>query len=54
MIKPECLVSMLFCAKMDDNEAILITGAERFSKHSGYGFNFTWAGDFKDETPRYR
>jgi poly(ADP-ribose) glycohydrolase len=41
---------MLFCAKMDDNEAIIITGAERFSNYSGYGGSFDWKSDHRDTT----
>ena len=29
-VSPECLVGMLFCEKMEDNEAIIIHGSERF------------------------
>jgi poly(ADP-ribose) glycohydrolase len=50
VIKPECLVSMLICAKMDDNEAIIIRGAERFSEYSGYGLSFEWRDDHQDKT----
>ena len=50
VIKPECLISMLFCAKMDDNEAIIIKGAERFSDYSGYGMSFQWKSDHRDKT----
>lgn len=51
LIKPECLCSILFCERMDDNESIIILGAERFSAHTGYSGNFEFCGDFKDETP---
>lgn len=44
MINPECLVSMLFCNEMDDDEAILICGAEQFSTYSGYGGKFQYTG----------
>jgi poly(ADP-ribose) glycohydrolase len=52
LIKPECLVSMLICPKMDENEAIIISGAERFTNFTGYAHSFRYAGDFVDETPR--
>eukprot|EP01090_Pellita_catalonica_P006967 TRINITY_DN1739_c0_g1_i1.p1 TRINITY_DN1739_c0_g1~~TRINITY_DN1739_c0_g1_i1.p1 ORF type:complete len:403 (+),score=60.27 TRINITY_DN1739_c0_g1_i1:341-1549(+) len=52
VIKPECLVSLLFCAKMDANETILITGAERFSSYAGYGRSMKYAGDYIDKVPR--
>lgn len=51
-IKPECLVSMLMCAKMEDNESIHITGAEQFSAYSGYARSFRYGGDVVDGTPR--
>ena len=35
MINPELIVGMLFMASMDDNEAIEIVGAERFSQYMG-------------------
>lgn len=44
MICPECLISCLVCEAMDDNEAILITGPEQFSKYTGYGRSFAWGG----------
>ena len=31
MINPECLVSILLCEEMEDEESILIVGAEQFS-----------------------
>ena len=44
VINPECLVSILFCDEMEDNEAILLCGAEQFSTYSGYGGNFNYEG----------
>lgn len=35
MINPELIVGMLFMASMEDNEAIEIFGAERFSQYMG-------------------
>jgi len=52
VIKPECLVTLLFCAKMEDIEAIIIHGAERFSKYSGYGACWKFAGDYVDDSER--
>ena len=31
MINPECLVSILLCEEMDDEESILLVGAEQLS-----------------------
>ena len=36
-VHPELYLSMLFCEVMDDNEAIVIVGAERVAEYSGYG-----------------
>jgi len=52
LIKPECLVTLLFCAKMEDTEVIFITGAQRFSDYYGYGGSFRYGGPHKDQTPR--
>lgn len=35
MINPELIAGMLFLASMEDNEAIEIVGAERFSNYTG-------------------
>ena len=42
---------MLFCENMEDNEAILIQGAEQFSEYRGYGGRFTYAGPYTDTNP---
>lgn len=42
---------MLVCERMEDNEAILIQGAEQFSKYSGYGGTFKYAGPHTDTNP---
>lgn len=49
-INPELLVAMMTMETMQDNEAIIIRGAERFSSYSGYGRTFKFTGDFKDES----
>jgi hypothetical protein len=46
LIKPECLVSMLFCTIMESREAIYILGAERYSSYSGYGWTMNFSGSF--------
>lgn len=48
MINPECIVSRLFTAVMDDNEAVLISGAQRYSSYEGYARTFTYKGDHTD------
>ena len=35
MMNPELIVGMLFLPSMEDNEAIEIVGAERFSNYKG-------------------
>lgn len=52
IICPELLVSMLFCEVMDENEAIVIKGCERFSSYKGYANTFEWSGDYVDEVAR--
>ncbi|KAL6909406.1 hypothetical protein ACP4OV_001687 [Aristida adscensionis] len=51
MINPELIVGMLFMASMEDNEAIEIVGAERFSQYMGYGSSFRFVGDYLDSKP---
>lgn len=36
---------------MKDEEAIIISGAEHFCKYTGYGGNFTFVGDYEDNSP---
>ncbi|XP_033230281.1 poly(ADP-ribose) glycohydrolase-like isoform X2 [Belonocnema kinseyi] len=52
VICPELLVTMLVAEVLDDTEALVISGVERFSKYEGYSNSFKWAGDFIDETPQ--
>lgn len=42
---------MFLCEKMEDNEAILIEGAEQFSQYTGYGGIFRFAGPHTDTNP---
>eukprot|EP00053_Salpingoeca_punica_P015769 m.145920 g.145920 ORF g.145920 m.145920 type:complete len:690 (-) comp16795_c0_seq3:1113-3182(-) len=51
MICPELIVSRLFVETIEDHESVIITGAEQFSKYSGYSSTFAWEGDFVDKTP---
>ncbi|XP_057957070.1 poly(ADP-ribose) glycohydrolase 1 isoform X2 [Malania oleifera] len=48
MINPELIVGMLFLPSMEDNEAIEIFGAERFSNYTGYASSFRFSGDHVD------
>jgi len=36
---------------MKNDESILICGAEKFCKYSGYGWTFKFEEDFHDQTP---
>ncbi|KAL5107893.1 Poly ADP-ribose glycohydrolase [Taenia crassiceps] len=47
-IRPEILAGLLFIEAMDNHEAIVIEGAERFSSYTGYGPTFKWSGDFNE------
>ncbi|XP_014219964.1 poly(ADP-ribose) glycohydrolase-like [Copidosoma floridanum] len=49
---PELMVTMLVTESLDDTEALVIKGVERYSLYEGYGDHFTWAGNYIDETPR--
>ncbi|XP_011504651.1 PREDICTED: poly(ADP-ribose) glycohydrolase-like, partial [Ceratosolen solmsi marchali] len=52
VICPELMVTMLVTEALDDTEALIINGVERYSQYEGYSNNFKWVGDFIDETPR--
>ena len=47
-IRPEILAGLLFIEAIEKHEAIIIEGAERFSRYTGYGSEFKWAGDFNE------
>ncbi|KAJ8774097.1 hypothetical protein K2173_009528 [Erythroxylum novogranatense] len=48
MISPELIAGMLFLPCMEDNEAIEVVGAERFSNYIGYASSFRFSGDYVD------
>lgn len=52
-LAPDCIVGMVICSTMLNNEGILIRGAERYSKHTGYGRGFQFDGNFEDSAPLY-
>jgi len=52
VICPELMVTMLVTEELDDTEALIVSGIERYSKYEGYSNTFKWRGDFVDETPR--
>ena len=50
MVCPEMILSLLFTEELCDNEALIMTGSERFSYYSGYSNTFKWQGGFTDNT----
>eukprot|EP01091_Cochliopodium_minus_P018427 TRINITY_DN7475_c0_g1_i1.p1 TRINITY_DN7475_c0_g1~~TRINITY_DN7475_c0_g1_i1.p1 ORF type:complete len:639 (-),score=198.56 TRINITY_DN7475_c0_g1_i1:26-1942(-) len=48
MINTESIVSRLFTAVLEDNEALLISGAQRYCNYKGYSKSFRYFGDFRD------
>lgn len=52
LINPELIAARLFTEALEDNECLIVTGAEQFSRYSGYSDSFRWDGDRDDQTPR--
>lgn len=52
LVRPECLVSMLFCMRLERNESICIFGAEKISQYTGYASNVKFMGDYQDPSPK--
>ncbi|XP_017754645.1 PREDICTED: poly(ADP-ribose) glycohydrolase [Eufriesea mexicana] len=52
VICPELMVTMLVTEELDDTEALIVSGVERYSKYKGYSNSFKWMGDYVDETPK--
>ncbi|XP_050203424.1 poly(ADP-ribose) glycohydrolase 1 [Mercurialis annua] len=50
MINPELIAGMFFLPCMEDNEAIEIVGAERFSDYRGYASSFRFSGNYVDKS----
>ncbi|KER22836.1 poly glycohydrolase [Opisthorchis viverrini] len=48
VLRPELLASCLFVECLGDDEAVLIEGAETYSRSSGYADTFKWTGDFTE------
>uniref|UniRef100_A0A0A9YZ06 poly(ADP-ribose) glycohydrolase n=1 Tax=Lygus hesperus TaxID=30085 RepID=A0A0A9YZ06_LYGHE len=48
LICPELVVARLFCESLEDTEALIVTGCERFNSYEGYGQSFTWSGNYDD------
>lgn len=51
MINPELIVTRLITEVLDENECVIIKGAEQFSDYSGYANTFKWKGNFTDTAP---
>jgi hypothetical protein len=45
---PECIITMVLCERLSDQECIMIVGTEQFSSYSGYGRAMKFAGDYVD------
>uniref|UniRef100_A0A3Q3AQV1 poly(ADP-ribose) glycohydrolase n=1 Tax=Kryptolebias marmoratus TaxID=37003 RepID=A0A3Q3AQV1_KRYMA len=52
LINPELIVSRLFTEALDDNECLVITGTQQYSKYKGYSETYKWNGRHQDTTPR--
>ncbi|XP_068562478.1 poly(ADP-ribose) glycohydrolase [Cebidichthys violaceus] len=52
LINPELIVSRLFTEKLADNECLIVTGSQQFSRYSGFGDSFKWTGSHQDQLHR--
>nr|XP_046234105.1 poly(ADP-ribose) glycohydrolase isoform X2 [Scatophagus argus]XP_046234107.1 poly(ADP-ribose) glycohydrolase isoform X2 [Scatophagus argus]XP_046234108.1 poly(ADP-ribose) glycohydrolase isoform X2 [Scatophagus argus]XP_046234109.1 poly(ADP-ribose) glycohydrolase isoform X2 [Scatophagus argus] len=52
LINPELIVSRLFSEVLDDNDCLIITGTQQYSKYTGYAHTYQWNGSHQDTTPR--
>ncbi|ESN94950.1 hypothetical protein HELRODRAFT_184479, partial [Helobdella robusta] len=48
LICPDLIVARLFTEELDDNECLLVTGAERFSSYECYSHTFKWSRPYHD------
>lgn len=48
---PELICGCLIFERMERNEAILMLGAEQYSKYEGYAFTLRYGGKYKDTNP---
>ncbi|KAF4517951.1 hypothetical protein B566_EDAN005318 [Ephemera danica] len=51
VVCPELIVSRLFTEALNNNEALVVSGVERYNNYKGYSKSFEWTGDHKDTTP---
>ncbi|KAI8588065.1 hypothetical protein BDZ88DRAFT_422993 [Geranomyces variabilis] len=52
LISPDLLASRLFTQRLEDSDAVIMVGAERFSNYTGYAQTFAWGGPHTDQTAR--
>lgn len=52
LIRPDCIPMLLFCARLDDNEAICVYGAEKFSQYTGIGSSIRYLQKYTDTTEK--
>ena len=48
---PELIASRLFCERLGDNECLVVTGFERFSSYTDFGWKIEVNGGYDDRTP---
>ncbi len=51
LTRPECLISLLITARIDENESVTVIGAEKVSQYTGYGSSVKFAGNIIDKSP---
>ena len=54
LLCPELILSRLFTEELQENECLVVTGAEQFSTYRGYASTFEWAGMYNDDVARDR
>ncbi|XP_073537807.1 poly(ADP-ribose) glycohydrolase-like [Phyllobates terribilis] len=54
IINPELIAARLFTEELENNECLIITGAEQYSEYKGYAESYRWDNAHKDEAPRDR
>ncbi|CAJ0921286.1 unnamed protein product [Ranitomeya imitator] len=52
IINPELIAARLFTEELDNNECLIITGAEQYSEYKGYAETYRWENAHNDEAPR--
>ncbi|XP_069773782.1 poly(ADP-ribose) glycohydrolase-like [Narcine bancroftii] len=52
LINTELIVTRLFTERLNANECLVITGAQRYSDYTGYSDSYRWIRSHNDMTPR--